>query len=272
MTPLFADGLHVHEVLVFGTFWFWVVLGLFFAAVTTLAECEKAFLAFLTFIACCAVLQMFGNTDILGYIWHHPFALGGWVTGYFAGGVGWSLVKWRSYCHSHREKYDDLKEDWLISKKVKGKTLPTSLFVEWEKYLKDASTNAYGKHFTNVPVRLGGLEMTLEEIKADEGPRFRNHKTRCLTWMTYWPCSFFWTMLNDPLRKLFKHAMSSLKNVYESIAKSSWQGVSKDFATPTTPPEADDTGRVPLGPMGGPLTNPPTNKTPNDEMQFSQVQ
>jgi hypothetical protein len=165
MHVLFAKGgLHVHELFLVGTFWFWLFLGLFFAAVTILTEYEKGFFAFLTVVLLFGLAQMFTNADILGYAWHHPFHLIGWVLGYFLGGVGWSLVKWRWYCSNQREKYDDLKADWLASKKVKDtKNVPATLAAEWEKYLKDKQ-DRYSR------CRIDNLDMTLDEIKAGEGP------------------------------------------------------------------------------------------------------
>jgi len=251
----FANVPEISQLLLVGTFWFWIFLGVVFAVVTILEEFEKAGWAFFALVLGCGIMHLCGNADILGYAWHHPLWVLGWVISYFAGGVLWSMVKWRSYCRNQREKYNDLKEAWLESKGVRGsKRVPGRLVPEWEAFLKKKEGSCWGNS------SIAGMEMTLEEVKADEGPRFRNHKGRCLNWMCYWPCSAVWTMFNDPVRKLFRQAMTSLKGVYESIAKNSFAGVSDDFAIEETegcdPSGFEKPDRKPLGPSGEPFMAP----------------
>jgi len=248
---LFASsGLHLYDVFLFGTFWFWAVLVFFAAAVIVLTEFEKGFFAFLTMLMGCAIFQLFGGTDILGYIWHNPIWAVVWVAAYFAGGVLYSLVRWRGYASDQREKYEDIKERWLVDKGQKATAkmvIPPNLAAEWEKYLKDYQ-GRYGRCYVD------GLEMTLDEIKAGEGPQFRNNKSRCMTWMTYWPFSAFWYLLNDPVRRVFRKAMNGLRGAYEAISRHAWQGVSNDFATPPVEKKVESTDPPPLGPEGVPIT------------------
>ena len=47
----------------------------------------------------------------------------------------------------------------------------------------------------------------------------RNNFSRIINWMIFWPFSLVWTIINDPVRKIFKTILSSLEGVYDSMAQ-----------------------------------------------------
>lgn len=236
---LFADGgLHLWQVVAVGGFWFWVLVAALLVAVTIFTENENGWLAFLSVALFLSVIQFLGNADWLGYVWHHPHYILGGVLVYYVAGVVYSVVRWKVFCDNRREEYDEAKADFLDQIKVKytnaaTATIPVEKVADWKRYLDQRFGRAKAEEFQT-------------------GVKFRNHSGLCGTWATYWPCSMFWTLLNDPLRKMLKHTMNQLKGVYESIASRSWQGVDKDFAEapPAPKPLPDD---APVGLDGKPL-------------------
>jgi hypothetical protein len=44
------------------------------------------------------------------------------------------------------------------------------------------------------------------------------NKERILNWMIYWPLSAFWTMINHPVRKMFKLILKNFAEHYQSIS------------------------------------------------------
>ena len=44
------------------------------------------------------------------------------------------------------------------------------------------------------------------------------NKGEILSWMTYWPFSALWTLINDPIRKMFSYIFSKIESLYESIS------------------------------------------------------
>lgn len=214
---LFADGgLHFCQWVVVGSFWFWLLVAALLVGVTAFCENERGFLAFLSVVLFLAVIQLLGDADILGYVWHHPHYVIGGVVLYYLAGIAYSLGRWKLFCDNKREVYDTAKADFLDSNKVTytnvtTAVVPPHLVKDWKSFLDrrfDQKTS----------------------VEYQNGIKFRHHVGRCMTWASYWPCSFFWTMLNDPLRKLFKHAMNRLKSVYDAIAVRSFKGVDQDFA------------------------------------------
>lgn len=45
-----------------------------------------------------------------------------------------------------------------------------------------------------------------------------SNKTRVLVWMSYWPLSTIWTIINDPIRKMYKHILYKLSGFYQNIS------------------------------------------------------
>jgi len=44
----------------------------------------------------------------------------------------------------------------------------------------------------------------------DVHPKVGKHKMRIYVWIAYWPWSFVWTMINDPVRKIFNRIYASI--------------------------------------------------------------
>lgn len=45
-----------------------------------------------------------------------------------------------------------------------------------------------------------------------------DNKERILNWMTYWPLSGAWTLVNDPVRKLFNLVFDRFVSIYQNMA------------------------------------------------------
>lgn len=196
----------IEPFLALGGIWFWLVFAALIVALTVLVELERSFGALIACGAFFAALHFFGDMNIFSYIGRHPLTSLCLLFLYFAGGIGWSIAKWKLFCDDCFEQVSELLETFLREKKISGKQVPHDAAVEWGHYQR---------------TRLNS-RMTWEEVSANTGPQFHNHKERIMLWMAWWPFSVAWTILNDPIRKLFKRAMNALRGVYESIAKNSW--------------------------------------------------
>lgn len=54
-------------------------------------------------------------------------------------------------------------------------------------------------------------------------PLPENFKARIIAWIAYWPPSLFWTILNDPLRRLGKQIYRSISNTLKKISDKAWK-------------------------------------------------
>lgn len=141
-------------------------------------------------------------------------------------GVVWSFIKWFSYLVKYREDWQkaknadaDNKKLWIELKKedlVSGLSFnqnvryknrnednlfaPPSNDEEWEQYYK-----------ANYP----SYEKLSRKFKK---PLASANKARITAWMAFWIFSMFGTIINDPIRRLFNFAFSSLKELYQKMS------------------------------------------------------
>lgn len=54
-------------------------------------------------------------------------------------------------------------------------------------------------------------------------PEPENYKGRIISWIIYWPASMFWTLLNDPIRKLGRQLYYMIAGVLKRISDSVWK-------------------------------------------------
>ena len=45
-----------------------------------------------------------------------------------------------------------------------------------------------------------------------------NNKERILHWMIYWPLSGIWTLINDPVNKIFEFFLSKISKIYDKMS------------------------------------------------------
>lgn len=56
-------------------------------------------------------------------------------------------------------------------------------------------------------------------------PLVRDNKSRIMTWMCFWPFSFVWTMVNDPVRKVFAAIYMRIKDNLQNISDKAFEGL-----------------------------------------------
>jgi hypothetical protein len=55
----------------------------------------------------------------------------------------------------------------------------------------------------------------------------KEHKSRIMTWMSFWPMSLLWTLLNDPIRKLFTEIYTRISGTLQKIADREYEKFAK---------------------------------------------
>jgi len=65
------------------------------------------------------------------------------------------------------------------------------------------------------------------KFKQDEIPLAKNNKNRISTWITFWPFSGLWTLINDPIRKAVSFIVDSFSGWYDRMSKSAFEGYVK---------------------------------------------
>lgn len=216
------------------------------------------------------VMVFLGEQEFPGWVYNHPKHFLAIIGVYFIAGAIWGVGKWFLFVKKRREKYDDAKASWLRSKGAatdpsQEKEVPEDLKAEWKKFLeqdpdwcvmirepvKDESRSRYeeGNYW-----RQKYTEKSVLRIK----PFARENKARIAAWMTYWPWSLCWAMLDDLVHHVFRMIQQQLSDWMDRIATRVFKGIEKDFADPTPPtPPTSPAGIV--GPTNSPSNQPVNN-------------
>jgi len=67
------------------------------------------------------------------------------------------------------------------------------------------------------------------KIKDIVIPSANRNKGRIIFWMSYWPASALWTLINDPFTRLFKFIYNRIGSVFELISNSMFKDLRQDF-------------------------------------------
>ena len=203
------------ELFLAGTFWFWALIALEIVLLFVFVEWENGVSATISLVVFGALLQFFGNVDIIGYVMGNPFQLIVIVAAYFVFGAVWGICKWWIFCRDRLEEYKELKSEFLRSKGLpeNEKTIPIEHRVEWKKKLDDAKRYANSRN-------LG------------EAPLVRSHKAQILRWMSFWPISMIWGLINDFVRRVCKAIYNRISKFLQRVSDNIFSGVQDDLDLP----------------------------------------
>lgn len=190
-----AAAATVAAFLLFGTMGFWALLAISSILILTCIENDREFAAFLSVIGTAVAVQLFSGVSLLHILIYNPAAIFWGALLYLAIGTAWSFFKWFLHVKDERKEYD--------KKLVKYE----------EKLARTKKMTPADRHWNKPP-------------KPDaEIPQAMEYKSRIVGWMTFWPWSALWFVINDPVRRAFNAIYEKLQGTYQSIANSAFAGV-----------------------------------------------
>ena len=133
--------------------------------ITVSMEYESGFGATVVLLSTAGVLQFWTELKPFTMIYEHPMTALWLFLAYVVAGVLVGGLKWVSFVH----KWVDRRKEYAADNRVDVKTV---------------SGFDLGARF-KVP-------LTIKE-----------HKARLMSWMTYWPMTALWTLIDDPIRRVF---------------------------------------------------------------------
>lgn len=110
------------------------------------------------------------------------------ILGYFIVGIAWGFFKW-----------------YLFNLTIRDKIADGSLKV----YTTDEENKNWRQNWVVLPI----------------SPR--THKSRIVGWMTYWPWSTVWFVLNDPVRRAWNAIYNRLVAKLEAVSNHVFKNISK---------------------------------------------
>jgi hypothetical protein len=103
--------------LLFGSVWFWLVIGIAVILMMTATEKGSGLGATVTFLVSVAILYFFGNQSSLGAIFaygiDHPWSAISVVVAYFILGTCWAIMKWYFFLIDARDKAKEENHSFL---------------------------------------------------------------------------------------------------------------------------------------------------------------
>jgi hypothetical protein len=203
--------------LAFGSLWFWIVAIALFFVVVALVENEKTVAAGFCLVASFVVFYLCGNSGMLPWLRDHPLTLLYYSLAYFGAAGIWGVVKWYLFVTNEREKYEEAKT--LFLKNNNATELTAALKTKWTEHVADGE---YSKS-----------SYSYEKIKfIYPAPEARNYKAKVVGWMTYWPWSAFWTLINDPIRRLMRLIYGYISGLLNRISKHAYRNTTDDIIVP----------------------------------------
>jgi len=180
---------------ILGSFWFWSLILIECLLLFWFVEEDWPGYAAISFVGVFLLLWLFGDFNVISWLavvdWRHVIA---GIGAYLVAGTIWSISKWWFFVKATRRRFD--------------------------RYVKEhVETYSYSK------------QQARERAKSLHGkPLATANKRRIITWMTYWPWSAVWTIINDPVRRLFKEIFYRIQKVYEAIANSAYKDIEAEEA------------------------------------------
>lgn len=206
---------------VFGGFWFWslvVVASLLFIA---LFENERGGWATLLLLTTVAIIIGLSNQDWLVWIVANPITILLYALGYLTVGIIWGTMKWWLHVRTIAVRYRNAKRKWIVKEyKIRDKSNPN--------YQAYRVANDTGKMTKIVK------EAWLQYFDRYWGPSIKkpvaaDNKSLITGWMTYWPWSALWTLINDPVRKFFNWVYESISDLLQNISDKVFKDIDNEL-------------------------------------------
>ena len=195
------------DLFIIGSIWFWLLSGVWFIALVIFLDCEKGTQATLTMIAFFAALVLLGDFNPLPWMKLHALESIALVVGYFAAGAAWSFVKWYFYVLRIKDRVQEAKTKFLERSKITDGKIPDSHKARWKEILN----SEFGYRRRSLP------------------PKATENKSRILMWMSYWPFSAVWTLINDPVKRAFEYLYARLSGLMQKISDHIFKDLKADL-------------------------------------------
>ena len=192
-----------------GSLLWWLLTAVFVIGLCWSMAAESGFGATVCVIIYVLFLQFICHVNIFGLASTNPLTFISVILSYLAVGVIWSFAKWYFYLSNFVDKYKEARMDWLTNK-MRGSAIslftqvPDELKEEWKEHVK----NSYG---------------------ILERPSVSQNKARIARWITYWPASLIWSVIDDMLKAIVKRIIAVLDSWYQGILRNVYRSVDRDM-------------------------------------------
>jgi hypothetical protein len=223
--------------------WFWLLAVAAMCFIIWALEEDSGVWATTTLVAFLLLITFFGEgLVVFKWLAANPWMLLWGALAYIGIGAVWGVIKWYFYASSKAEDFEDLKIAWLKSKGVAGKKVPLELQNEWTAYVCDNGRFGHWEYLDPNDEYYGSTNRYTPKDQRKRKPMLDmpyswNNKARIVRWMSYWPFSMLWSLLDDVVKRIFRRIQRMLGQIMDSITERVWRSHTADFGitTPETP-------------------------------------
>lgn len=195
--------------LAFGSFWFWAAFLIVSFFIIVFLENEKRTGAtLLTLVAIAAIIGL-GNMGVFTWIAAHPLLLLGYIGGYIAVGAGYGFLKWWLLLSDTARKYRAKRTAWL---ERQVETVQPERKSDYKEALRT------GKLMGRVKSNWIKYFSDVYEYRNLKKPLVSRNKGKIIGWMTYWPWSGLWMLINDPIRRIFRYLYEHISGLLQRMS------------------------------------------------------
>jgi hypothetical protein len=209
---------------VFGSLWFWVAFIALVVLICWLQEEDAAFLAGIGVVAFTLLLHASGLVDLKSWT-IVTFLMN--LVGFVILGVMWSFAKWWFFILRRRDSLSSIRKSFVSRLDIKLDNISASI--------EDPMPAEHKETFRNYLNEEGYWKTEHRKYCSEDHqtatliPAATDHKAKIVGWMVFWPWSALWTLLNDPLRRIFNHIFKVLKETYQKISEKVFGNISNDM-------------------------------------------
>jgi hypothetical protein len=179
-----------------------VILG--FAVVELIAmEQDRPGSVTAIFIVALLVLQFCSHIQPLSFAFNHPGQALIIVGSYFVVGSIWIIVKWLSHVYTVRDRFNAVKQECIDE--LKRADQRNINFAADGTLTDDGKLRIY---------KLGALKINERNLPL----LVSQHKSDMYMWWVVWPLSLFWTVLNDPITRLWNFVYNMFGNWMQKVS------------------------------------------------------
>lgn len=186
------------------------LIGIFSLLALVSMQYERPGLCTVVVAVALAVLQYYSPLQPISFIIHRPIDAAMIAGAYFAAGSIWILIKWFSHVYKIRDRFHEVKDQIIKGMKSDFGTFPNDYFNQ------DGSLTLNGSQLLHVR---GATRIHERELP----PQVSHHKAEIYMWWLCWPLSLIWTMLSDPIIRLWNFVYNLFGNMMQTISDNAFR-------------------------------------------------